>query len=283
MDETAVKEVGGAGRVSGRRRIQELEDSVRSLSDRILQMQVLVDERGRELRERTAELEDANQELEAFSYSVSHDLRAPLRSIDGFSALLLQDAGERLDPRSLENLCKVRAAAGRMGQLIDGLLRLSRVMRRELRRRPVDLSAMAATIAEALKAAEPDRRVEFIIAGRLADTGDAELLRVALENLLGNAWTYSSKNPVARIELGSTRSRERQAYFVRDNGAGFDMAYADNLFGAFQRLHSDGDFPGHGIGLATVQRIIRRHGGEIWAESTVGQGATFYFTLSRQA
>ena len=227
------------------------------------------------LRRREAHLDAANKELEAFSYSVSHDLRAPLRSIDGFSQALVEDCAQQLDANGLRYVERVRAATQRMGRLIDDLLELSRVTRGPLTHEPVDLSLIASGIAHDLASTQPDRVVEFRIAEGLQDEGDPNLLRVVLENLLGNAWKFTSKHATARIEFG----RNGQSYFVRDDGAGFDPAYADKLFGAFQRLHHARDFEGTGIGLATVQRVVRRHGGRIWAEGEVEKGATFYFTL----
>ncbi|MGH7823284.1 MAG: sensor histidine kinase, partial [Candidatus Binatia bacterium] len=226
-----------------------------------------------------AQLEAANKELEAFSYSVSHDLRAPLRSIDGFSQALLEDYGDRFDSQAKSYLERVRAATRRMAQLIDDLLNLSRVARSEIRREPVDLSAMVQTVLVELQRREPDRQVECLVPPGMVAEGDARLLRLVLENLLANAWKFTSKKPHARIELGMTKQNGRPAYFVRDNGAGFDMAYASKLFGAFQRLHGAGDFPGTGVGLATVQRIVHRHGGRVWAEAAEGEGATFWFVL----
>jgi signal transduction histidine kinase len=234
----------------------------------------------RRLHRRTAQLESTNKELEAFSYSVSHDLRAPLRSIDGFSLALLEDYGDRLDANGQDYLQRVRAATQRMGQLIDDLLSLARVTRSELHHEHVDLSVLTATIADELQRAHPDRQVEVIIAPGLVAHADARLLHVMLENLLGNAWKFTVKRPCATIEFGAVPCDGRVAYFVRDNGAGFDMAYADKLFGAFQRLHAMTEFSGTGVGLATVQRIVHRHGGRVWAEGAVEQGATFYFTLS---
>jgi signal transduction histidine kinase/DNA-binding response OmpR family regulator len=233
------------------------------------------------VRERTAELEVLNRELEAFNASVSHDLHAPLRTIDGFSEALLEEYDDRLDGQGKDYLQRVRAAAKRMAQLIDDLLSLSRVTRSEMEREIVDLSALACTAAAELRRTEPNRQVTFRIAAGLVAQGDGRLLRVALENLLGNAWKFTSKQSRTRIEFGVAQCRGELAYFIRDNGAGFNMAYADRLFGPFQRLHSTADFAGTGIGLATVQRIIHRHGGRIWAEGVVGQGATFYFTLPR--
>jgi signal transduction histidine kinase len=229
--------------------------------------------------ERTAELSTVNKELEAFAYSVSHDLRAPLRSIDGFSQALLRDGAGELTATGQDYLRRVRAASQRMGQLIDDLLNLSRLMQTEMRHGAVDLSALAQAIATELQQHEPERQVEFEIAEGVVAHGDARLLRVVLENLLGNAWKFTSKHPSARIEFGVTQVEDTPAYFVRDDGTGFDMACADKLFGAFQRLHDRSEFEGSGIGLATVQRIIHRHGGRTWAEGEVEQGATFYFTL----
>ena len=230
--------------------------------------------------ERTAELVALNRELESFSYSVSHDLRAPLRSIDGFSRALLEDYYERLDDTGRDYLRRVRAASQRMGRLIDDLLTLSRVTRRELHRGRVNLSRIASAIADELRESDPERDVEFIIEPELVAYGDAHLLRVVLENLLGNAWKFTSRHPKARIEFGAIYQPDgATVYFVRDDGAGFDMAYADKLFGPFQRLHAMTEFEGNGIGLATVKRIINRHRGHIWAEGAVEQGATFYFTI----
>lgn len=232
------------------------------------------------VQERTTELAAANRELEAFCYSVSHDLRAPLRSIDGFSQMLLEDYGDRLEREGREHLQRVRAASQRMAHLIDDLLELSRLTRSELRREPVDLTALVSTIAAELHDVQPDRDVTFVIAENLFDNGDQQLLRVMFENLLGNAWKFTGKHARARIEFGMTHSGDELVYFVRDDGAGFDMAYVDKLFGAFQRLHGASEFDGTGIGLATVERIIQRHGGRIWAEGEVEKGATFYFTLA---
>jgi PAS domain S-box-containing protein len=229
--------------------------------------------------ERTAQLEAVNRELEAFSYSVSHDLRAPLRAIDGFSHALLESYADRLDAEGTRYLDRIRAGTLRMGQLIDDLLELSRVQRSELRRTRVDLSALAQAIATELRQTAAERDVDFVIADGVMADGDANLLRVALGNLLNNAWKYTSRHPQARIEFGTAEHDGQAAYFVRDDGAGFDMAYANKLFGAFQRFHSAGEFGGTGIGLAIVQRIILRHGGRVWAEAAVEHGATFYFTL----
>jgi light-regulated signal transduction histidine kinase (bacteriophytochrome) len=228
---------------------------------------------------RTAELEAANKELEAFSYSVSHDLRAPLRGIDGFSQALLEDYAERLDDTARNYLQRVRSATQRMGVLIDDLLMLSRVTRAEMHREPVDLSQLAGSIAAEFSAAQPSRHAEFRIAPGLKAEGDTRLIRVVLQNLLDNAWKFTSRRDHALIEFGQSHSNGKAAFFVKDNGAGFDPAHASGLFGAFQRLHSVADFPGTGIGLATVQRIVRRHGGQVWATGAVNEGATIFFTL----
>ncbi len=226
------------------------------------------------------ELERKNRELEAFSYSVSHDLRAPLRTIDGFSAALLEDYGDKLDAKGQEHLGRVRAAARRMGMLIDDLLELSKVGRAELRRQRVDLSELAGTVAAELTRANPERLVRTRIPGGVVAEGDRRLLQILLENLLGNAWKFSTGVSEAVVEFGVTQQADgHSAYFVKDNGAGFDMAYADRLFTPFQRLHLQSQFPGTGIGLATVHRIVDRHGGRVWAESTVNRGATFLWTL----
>ncbi len=231
------------------------------------------------LQERSVQLEAANKELEAFSYSVSHDLRAPLRSIDGFSQALLEDYAETLDDQGKDYLHRVRANSQRMAQLIDDLLNLSRVTRSEMHRETVDLSALAQDIAAELHKTQPERALEWVVAEGVMAQGDARLLRIVLENLLGNAWKFTGKQAEARVEFGVTDKEGETVYFVRDNGAGFDMAYVDRLFGAFQRLHAMTEFAGTGIGLATVARIIHRHGGRVWAESAPQQGAVFFFTL----
>ena len=225
------------------------------------------------------QLEAANKELEAFSYSVSHDLRAPLRGIDGFSQALLEDYADKLDDDGKENLNRVRAASQRMGHLIDDMLNLSRVTRVDFRREQVDLTAVAKAVVAELRKAEPGREVEFVVADGLVADVDARLLRVVLDNLIGNAWKFTGKQAKARIEFGCTDEDGSRVYFVRDNGVGFDMTFSAKLFGAFQRLHAMSEFPGTGIGLATVQRVIRRHGGRVWAEAELGRGATFFFTL----
>jgi light-regulated signal transduction histidine kinase (bacteriophytochrome) len=231
------------------------------------------------VRLRTAELETVNRELEAFSYSVSHDLRAPLRAIDGFARALNEDYADRFDAVAHDYLDRVRKAAQRMGTLIDDLLQLSRVNRGALRPAEVDLSAMAHEIVGQLAGAESKRQVSVEISPQLRAQGDTRLLHIVLTNLLDNAWKYTSKTDPARIVFGQDQVNGKTVFFVRDNGAGFDMQYVAKLFGAFQRLHG-AEFPGTGIGLATAQRILARHGGRIWAEAQPGQGATFYFTLT---
>jgi PAS domain S-box-containing protein len=231
------------------------------------------------VRLRTADLQAANRELEAFAHSVSHDLRAPLRGIDGWSLALLEDCGQHLNAQGHKYLDRVRSEAQRMGRLIDDLLYLSRVSRAELVLQTVDLTALAETIVARLKEVNPDRAIEFVITPRLKCTGDARLLEIALNNLLGNAVKFTGLCSAARVEFGKTEGQGTPAFFVRDNGVGFDMAYAQMLFAPFQRLHKTSEFPGTGIGLATVQRVIHRHGGRIWADARVGGGATFYFTL----
>ena len=234
----------------------------------------------RRVAERTAELEATNQELESFSYSVSHDLRAPLRGIDGFSQALLDRYADQLDDKGKHYLQRIRVGTQRMGELIDDLLKLSRVTRSEMQRTQVDLSALAREIAAELQRTQPERQVEWAIAPGLVSNGDARLLRIVLENLLNNAWKFTSLQVLTQIKFDVIPQEDaKSVYFVCDNGAGFDMAYVNKLFGAFQRLHSQTQFPGTGIGLATVQRIIHRHGGRVWAEGAVEQGATFYFTL----
>ncbi len=233
------------------------------------------------LRCANVETAAANRELESFSYSVAHDLRAPLRSIDGFSQATLEDNADQLDAQGKANLARVRKAAQTMARLIDDLLSLSRVSRLELHRENVDLTRLARGIGARLHETDKDRDVEIVVQDGLVAEGDVTLLGAVMENLLGNAWKFTSQTTKGRIEVGLASKDGREAFLVRDNGAGFDPAHAEGkLFGAFQRLHAATDFPGTGIGLATVQRIVRRHGGQVWAEGEVGRGATFYFALS---
>ena len=239
----------------------------------------------RELAETRAELlrdlEHKNQELESFSYAVSHDLRAPLRRIEAFGRAVLESQGERLDLDGRRFVNRIQEASRQLSQLIDDVLHLSKVSRAELRQQEVDLSALAGAILERLREGEVERVVETRVRPGVTVTGDGRLLRIALTNLLENAWKFTAREPAGRIEFGMTSAAGEATYFVRDNGAGFDMAYVDRLFGPFQRLHLSSEYPGSGIGLATVQRIIHRLGGRVWAEGLVGQGATFSFTLGR--
>lgn len=232
-----------------------------------------------ETQRQASAAQTANKELEAFSYSVSHDLRAPLRAIDGFSQALVEDCADTLPVQGQDHLRRIRAAAQRMAELIDDLLRLSRVSRAEFRRERVDLSAMFISVIGELRRSDPDRIVDVRVASSITAFADPRLIRITLENLVGNAWKFTAKTAAPVIELGVRSEGGERVYFVRDNGAGFDMKYVDRLFGAFQRLHTDKEFPGTGIGLATVQRIIHRHGGRIWVDAAVGEGACFQFTL----
>jgi len=232
------------------------------------------------IRQRTIELEATNRELESFSYSVSHDLRAPLRTIDGFSLALMEDYSGKVDETGMDHLRRVRAATLRMAQLIDDLLKLSRVSRGELRIERADLGALARSVERELERSEPTRKVDLAVGTDLVVDGDARLLHLVMENLLSNAWKFTGKHPKATVTIGKLEKAGETIFFVRDDGAGFDMAFVGKLFGPFQRLHSLEEFPGSGIGLATVQRIVHRHGGRIWAEGAVEKGATFWFTLN---
>ncbi|MDP3911580.1 MAG: ATP-binding protein [Gemmatimonadales bacterium] len=257
----------------------ELQRYATELEQRVGERTHELEERNEELRRNAAKLLAANAELDAFAYSVSHDLRAPLRSIDGFSQVLLEDYRAQLDEAGQDSLRRVRAASQRMGTLIDDLLKLARVTRAEMRAERVDLSGMAQDIVAELQRTTPERPVECAIAPGLEARGDSRLLRVALENLLRNSWKYTGKQSHPQVEFTTVEANGDRVFVVRDNGAGFDMQYADKLFGVFQRLHSAAEFEGTGVGLATVRRIISRHGGRIWAEGAVDRGATFSFTL----
>jgi signal transduction histidine kinase len=257
----------------------ELRRYATELEQRVAERTADLETSNESLRRNAAELMVANAELDAFAYSVSHDLRAPLRSIDGFSQIVLEDHAPKLDEGGRDALRRVRAASQRMGALIDSLLRLARISRVTMSRERVDLSDVATRVVSDLQRGDPDRQVDVSIEAGLEAWGDRRLLEVALDNLLRNSWKYTTKQPQPRIELGTTRVNGERAFMLRDNGAGFDMQYADKLFAEFQRLHSEKEFEGTGVGLATVRRIVSRHGGRIWAEGAVDQGATFYFTL----
>ncbi len=263
---------GHVGTVTDITERKEAEEQIRQMNQ---ELEVRVDQR-------TAELKAANTELEDFCYCVSHDLRGPLRTLDGFSHALLDEFSEKFEPRAVEWLGKIRGASQHMGRLIDDLLALSRLSRGEIRRRPVNVSKLAREVADELRANEPDREVTFEMADGVTVDGDTTLLHVVLQNLIGNAWKFTGQCEAARIVFGRLDDHDEEGcevLFVRDNGVGFDMDYADKLFGAFERLHGGDEFEGSGIGLATVDRVVKRHGGRVWAEASPGKGATFYFSL----
>lgn len=259
--------------------IEAFNDMLTQIQSRDSELQLAHAELEHRVEERTRQLVAANRELEAFSYSVSHDLRGPLEVISGFSHILLEEYGNKIDPAARDYVTHISSATQRMAELIDDLLNLSRVSTTGMHRESVDLAAIVNSIADQLRRREPARKVEFVIHDCPKIEGDARLLRIALENMLRNSWKYSSNREMAHIEFGCEQRVRRLAFYVRDNGAGFDPKYADRLFKPFQRLHSMSEFPGTGIGLATVQRIVTRHGGEVWAEGEVDKGATFYFTI----
>jgi signal transduction histidine kinase len=259
----------------------ERDRATDELRSRAEKMEAEVYARAQEVAETSRRLEEANAELESFSYSVSHDLRAPLRAINGFSQALLEDYGSTLPPDGQSLLARVRENTKRMGQLIDDLLVFSRLGRKPLEMEPVDMAVLAQAVAQEQREADQGRDVEVIVGPLPTAIGDAGLLRQAVSNLVSNAFKFTRPRARARIEIGSRADGDETVYYVRDNGAGFDMKYATKLFGVFQRLHRESDFEGTGVGLALVQRIVHRHGGRVWAEAQVDQGATFYFTLRK--
>jgi signal transduction histidine kinase len=259
--------------------IDSFNEMLKEIQQRDTELQRAQDELELRVSERTRELVSANQELEAFSYSVSHDLRGPLDALNGFSYVLLKNYSDRLDANGKESLQSIRTAAVRMSELIDDLLNLSRITTSTIHREKIDLSAFARSIMEELFRTAPERKVEFIAPPVAEAFADVRLLRIVMDNLLRNAWKYTSHHEHARIEFGSDAQNGRNVYFVRDDGSGFEPRSVDRLFQPFQRLHSAEEFPGNGIGLATVRRIVQRHGGNVWAEGVVEKGATFYFTL----
>jgi len=263
-------EVEGEARASAaNEQLRASEERYRTLSDQL----------EKRVAERTLALELANRELESFCYSVSHDLRAPLRSIDGFSLALLEDYGSRFDSEGKRLLDIVHSEAQRMGRLIDDLLNLSRMSRTSMTRTRVDLSALATACVATQRAAAPSRDVKVTIAPNMTAYGDDGLLHIVLENLVSNAWKFTRNRPDAHVEIGESDEHDGRSFYVRDNGAGFDMRYASKLFEPFQRLHPSADYEGNGVGLATVNRIISRHGGKVWAEGRPGEGAVFWWTL----
>lgn len=271
----AFEQLVRAGRA--RERIEASSAEIAGLNRQLTEINEDLESR---VAERTRELEASNQELEAFSYSVSHDLRAPLRTIDGFSLALEEDFGEKFDAQGKDYILRVRNGVQRMGTLIDSLLQLSRVTRSDVQRERVDLSQLATLVFREIQAGDPEREVNWIAQPGMMAEADPRLMRIAFENLIGNAWKFTARVPEATVTFGTSPQNDKTVYFLRDNGAGFDMTYVDRLFTAFQRLHGEREFKGSGIGLATVSRIIRRHHGSIWAEGEPGKGATFFFTLT---
>ncbi len=268
------------GFVKVTRDITERREAQLALEHAAADLEKRVNDRTQELEDVNRKLEATNHELESFGYSVSHDLRAPLRALDGFSKLVLMSAADKLDDTERDHLARVRAAAQRMSQLIDDMLSLSQLSRATMKPTEVDLTAIAREIVADLRRSSPERHVDVTIQEGMSAHGDHRLLRIALENLLGNAWKFTRKRPDATVEVGAVERDGRRVWHVRDNGAGFDPTYASKLFIPFQRLHSTSDFEGTGVGLATVQRIVRRHGGDIWFDSAPDRGATFFFTLA---
>lgn len=256
--------------------IEELHSELNKANNGLLALTAEMEQR---VTRRTEQLEAVNAELESFGYSVSHDLRQPLRVIEGFSQALLEECQDKLDDVGVDYLVRICRGTRRMADLIDDLLNLSRITISAIQKTDIDLSEIARTVIKQLQESDTKRKLKVEIPDGLDAHGDPRLMHAAMENLLGNAWKFTANNPNAEIELGSLDKKREKIYFVRDNGAGFNMEYADKLFGAFQRLHQESEFPGTGIGLATVQRIMRKHGGDIWAESEEGKGATFYFSL----
>jgi light-regulated signal transduction histidine kinase (bacteriophytochrome) len=257
--------------------ISDIDDRKRA-EERLHEMNNQLEAR---VKERTQELQNAVSQLEAFTGAVSHDLRGPLKTIDGYSANMLMDFGDVLPEMGKKDIERIRRAVNRMQQIVEDLLRLSRLANHALTVQDIDLAGIGRSVVAVMQEMEPDRNVDVVIPETMAMRADPLLMQIALENLIGNAWKFTRRTETARIELGVTEKNGQQVFFVRDNGAGFDMQYADKLFSAFQRLHSEKDFPGIGIGLTTVLRVVERHGGRVWAEAVVDEGATFYFSLER--
>ena len=263
-------------------RNQEVDAVIGSKNVLMLRLKETEDELKRQrddLNKLVSDLEFSNKELESFAYSLSHDLQAPLRTIESFSDVVVQDYGDKLDKAGNDYLNRIRAASQRMSQLIEGMLKLSRITRAEIIKEEVNLVDMAQSIFDGLKYTQPDRQAELIVEPGISVNADRQLLQILMQNLIDNSWKYSGKCPDTRIEIGVTSQGDKKVYFVKDNGVGFNMKFADKLFAPFQRFHNDREYPGTGIGLAIAQRVVIRHGGRIWAESEIGKGATFYFTL----